>query len=109
MFYEDVEAISDLMVPVQTVASDYSQEQPLADEIFETYRDQYSYDPTPLNPVVERVEDESERWIREKVSIDAAYDGKRFDVHVFLPRDIEPPYQTVVYFPGSGSVSTPSH
>ena len=57
---------------------------------------------------MEKVEDGSERWIREKVTIDAAYDGRRFDVHVFLPRDIEPPYQAVVYFPGSGSISAPS-
>ena len=37
----------------------------------------------------------------EKVSIAAAYGHERVPMYLFLPRHAEPPYQTIVWFPGS--------
>src|SRR5262249_7492243 len=50
------------------------------------------------NAVVEAHE-ESEFWRKETVVLDTAY-GERFRVHLYLPKNAAPPYQTVVYFPG---------
>ena len=106
--YEDLVVINELTRPIEPVKRDYREETPVGDEIFETYRNQYSYDDTPLEAVEKRVEDGSERWTRETVTIDTAYGNEQFELHLFLPQGIEPPYQAVVYFPGSGATSTPS-
>jgi hypothetical protein len=39
-------------------------------------------------------------WRQEKITFDAAYGNERMTVYVFLPKTSQPPYQTVVYFPG---------
>ena len=41
-------------------------------------------------------------WRLEVVTIDTLY-GDRMDVHLYLPNDSSPPYQTVLFFPGSGA------
>lgn len=79
--------------------------EPVSDEIFQVYRDQFTYDPTPLNAEVESREESPRGWIREKVSYDAAYGGERIVGYLHLPRDVEPPYSVVVYFPGSQALA----
>lgn len=79
---------------------DYRAERPASDEIFRFYRRLYTYDRGPLHTIVER-RDSSATWIREKVSFDAAYGGERVMAYIFLPPQGHPPYQTVVFFPGS--------
>jgi dienelactone hydrolase len=74
---------------------------PVSDEVFQVYRDLYGYDRTPLNAEIETVADDSTYWTQETVSFDATYDDERVFAHVFLPRNIEPPYQVVVYYPSS--------
>ena len=106
--YEDIDQIAELTLPIEPVTRDYRQEDPVGNEIFETYRNQYSYDDTPFNAVVEQVEDGSQRWEREIITIGTAYDNGRMALHLFLPEGIEPPYQAVVHFPGSGAISIPS-
>jgi cephalosporin-C deacetylase-like acetyl esterase len=49
---------------------------------------------------VEARDESPEDWIRERISFDAAYGGERIIGMLFLPKNVEPPYQTVVYFPG---------
>jgi dienelactone hydrolase len=41
-------------------------------------------------------------WIREKITLDAGYDGERLSAYLFLPRTATPPYQVAVYFPPLG-------
>jgi hypothetical protein len=55
---------------------DFVSEPMVSDETFAIYLDQFRYDPTPLNAVVEerRVEDD---FIRERITFDAAYGGER--------------------------------
>lgn len=83
--------------------TDFSQEQPVSDPIFEVYKERFSYDRQPLNAEVEFRKENSADWIYEKVSFDAAYGSERVIAHLFLPRNADPPYQTVIYFPGGGS------
>jgi dienelactone hydrolase len=47
-------------------------------------------------------------WIHETIEFDAAYGGERVLAHLFLPENVSPPYQAVIYFPGSASTWTPS-
>jgi formylglycine-generating enzyme required for sulfatase activity len=73
------------------------------DEVFAVYREQYAYDPTPLNARVDHSVEREDGWVHETVSFDAAYGDERVIGHLFLPTNASPPYQTVVYFPGSAS------
>ncbi|GMQ82292.1 MAG: hypothetical protein BMS9Abin05_1738 [Rhodothermia bacterium] len=83
---------------------DVSKMEPVSDEIFKVYREQFFYDQTPLNARLESSDDSAEEWIHERVSYDAAYGNERIIAHLFLPKNASPPYQTVVYFPGSASL-----
>ncbi len=75
-------------------------ESKVADEVFDAYRVNYEYDPTPLNASVTTLD--SDRLMRhELVEIDAAYPLLRLPIHLYLPTNASPPYQIVVYWPGS--------
>ncbi len=80
---------------------------PVSDEVFDAFRSFYAYDRTPLQPKVERTE-ESEYWRRETISIAAAYGRDRMLVHLLLPKNAAPPYQVVLYYPGSYAFTLPS-
>jgi eukaryotic-like serine/threonine-protein kinase len=73
---------------------------PVSDSEFAALRRFYSYDPTPLDARVEHTDDQ-EHWRRERVSFAAAYEGERVRANILLPRNVRPPYQAVVWFPGS--------
>jgi dienelactone hydrolase len=78
-------------------------EPPVPDALFRVFARRFSYDKTDLHARVESRDSSAGGWIREKVSFDAAYGGERVAAFLFLPNSARPPYQTVVYFPGSAS------
>ena len=65
----------------------------------------YSFDHGHLGATVDAVDDSSPEWRLEKVSYAAAYGDERIPAYLFLPKHAKPPYQTIVYFPGSGVIS----
>jgi hypothetical protein len=79
---------------------DITTETPVPDEIFAIYKEQFSYDKTDLGARVESRDESAEDWIKERVTFEAAYGGERMIGALYLPKNIEPPYQTIVYFPG---------
>lgn len=83
---------------------DYSVETPVSDAVFAGYRVLYDYDPLPLDARVEARDTSHADWIRETVSFSAAYGGERVRAVLFLPRRAQPPFQTVVVFPGSDAL-----
>ena len=91
--------------PIEKLFRDYYAEQPVSDEVFEVYRQMYDYDDSPLNVVVVESIEES-TFFRERIELDAAYNDERLTVFVFLPKGgtASPPYQAVVYFPGSNDI-----
>jgi dienelactone hydrolase/predicted Ser/Thr protein kinase len=97
-----------LLEPAVAARRNYDAEKPAGDEVFRIYRSFYSYDKTRVEPVVESVDDSAEYWRIEKVSLAAAYGDERLTIYVYLPRGVEPPYQTVVFFPGSGALRSRS-
>ena len=82
---------------------DYSKEKPASDEAFRAYRSLYVYDRGPLNPRLEGTE-ASDDWTRETISFDAAYGGERVIAYLYLPKSTKPPFQTILFFPGSGAL-----
>jgi dienelactone hydrolase len=87
---------------------DFAKEKPVPASVFRIYKAMYSYDKADLGAVVESVDDGPEHWRKEKVLFNAAYGGERVIAYLFLPRGVSPPYQTVVYFPGSNALETRS-
>jgi dienelactone hydrolase len=82
---------------------DFAKEKPVSDEVFQAYKGLYAYDKGDLNPRVDETET-TDDWTHETVSFNAAYGGERVIAHLYLPRNASPPYQTIVYFPGSGAM-----
>ncbi len=83
---------------------DYYKEKPVPASIFQVYKEQFSYDKTDLNARVESKKESPDGWMQEKITFNAAYGGERIIAYLFLPTNTAPPYQTVIYFPGSASV-----
>ena len=88
-----------------TPTIDFLAKEPVSDEVHKIYLDMYSYDKTELRSRTESVDKSDKDWIKEKVSFDAAYGGERVPAYLFLPKSGKPPYQAVVYFPGSDAIN----
>jgi serine/threonine protein kinase/formylglycine-generating enzyme required for sulfatase activity/dienelactone hydrolase len=82
---------------------DFSKERPVSDEVFRAFARLYTYDKTALNASVEETAQDVD-WVREKLVFDAAYGGERLIAYLYLPKNVAPPFQTVVFFPGSDAI-----
>jgi formylglycine-generating enzyme required for sulfatase activity/dienelactone hydrolase len=71
----------------------YAEETPVPDDIFAIYKQQFMYDELPLNINL------------EFRNFDAAYENERMIAYLFLPQNAKPPYQTMIFYPGSYAVS----
>ena len=101
--YGDVEAVPRSAFDMLETGAvrDLRAERAVSDEVFAAYREQFAYDPRPLDAREEGRDESHEDWVREKVTFAAAYGGERVIAQLFLPRRAAPPFQVVVYFPGS--------
>jgi cephalosporin-C deacetylase-like acetyl esterase len=100
--YLDSESSSETVErPIVISIRDYSRAKPVSESVFEIYAGLYSYDKTDLNPAIEWIDESSEFWRKEKISFDAAYGNERMSAYLFLPRNTQPPYQTIIIFPGA--------
>jgi formylglycine-generating enzyme required for sulfatase activity/predicted esterase len=72
-------------------------------ELFETFRTQYLPISAPLNPRVESTDTTAADWTKQKITFDAGYEDARVSAYLFLPKNLKPPFQVVVYFPGRSS------
>ena len=88
--------------PITTVERDPSTLVPVKDDVYRVYVHQFDYDKTPLDVVQEGSQDTPE-WRRVKVSIPTAYGKDRLPLYVFVPASAKPPYQAVVFYPGSNA------
>lgn len=90
-------------VPLLGEAGILSRTKPVPDSVFRTYKEQFSYDPTDLEAEVES-KHETPDWIEERITFNAAYGRERIIAYLFLPKNAHPPFQTVIYFPGSAPI-----
>jgi pimeloyl-ACP methyl ester carboxylesterase len=108
--YPDDRNVAAASRPLQKAYQDFRAIKPVSDEVFEVYRQMYEYDEAPLNAeLIETLEGAA--YVREQIEIDAAYNNERLTVMVFLPTasSASPPYQTVMFFPGSGDIYKTSY
>jgi dienelactone hydrolase len=100
-------------LPVEVTAErrqtlrDFMKAKPASDEIFRVYKTMYAYDHTPLNAKVESTHEYAD-WSVDKITLDAAYGSERMATYLFLPAHVQPPYQTVVFFPSARVLGIPS-
>jgi formylglycine-generating enzyme required for sulfatase activity len=95
-------------VPVARVTGDPQSVVPVSADRLEIYKRFYAYDRTPLAERLIEADERAPHWRKETVSFDAAYAGERIPAYLFLPRNVPPPYQTIVLFPSAYSLSEPS-
>jgi serine/threonine protein kinase/formylglycine-generating enzyme required for sulfatase activity/dienelactone hydrolase len=76
---------------------------PVPDSVFQVYKDQFSYDKKDLNARVESTDERARDWTKQKITFDSASADERMTAYLFLPKISRPPYQTVIYFPGSSA------
>ncbi len=95
------------LAPISYSIRDYSKITPVSDKVFAIYKNLYRYDPAPLDAVLDPVQESNEYWIKQTVTFNTAY-GERMSAYLYLPKNATPPYQTVVFFPGSYAVYTRS-
>ena len=88
-----------LMEPVTPLRA-YPRPERISDEAFAALRGQYAYDEDPLEARVERVNDSLPGYRRETVAFRTGYGSERMQAHLLIPHDVEPPYQSVIWFPG---------
>ena len=87
------------------LSRDYSKEVPVSENIFKVYKNQFLYDSTALNAVVEERDESADDWNVEKITFNAAYGGEKMTAYLYLPKNTPPPYQTLIFFPGSYAVN----
>jgi dienelactone hydrolase len=99
--FDDDEKLAQLRKPEEPRdRRDYWKEEPASDAEFVIYRRLFAYDSLPLNAEVVAV-DEFEHWIRERVAFDLPY-GERGGVLLYIPKNTDPPFETVMYWGGGG-------
>lgn len=95
--------LSELAPAVSLAFRDYHKEKPVDEKTFNIFLRQYAYDKSPIDAQVQAMAD-SGIWKIEKVTMSAAYADDKLIVYVFLPRDKKPPYQPILFFPGSNVI-----
>jgi len=77
----------------------YSNLNPVSDEIFQVYRELCQFNRGAVNPkVVSR--NQFDDYILEVISVNVPYENDPMLIKIWLPLDSKPPYQPVIYFPG---------
>ena len=95
--------MADLKMNVTMAFRDYRKEKPVDDKTFEIFKRQYAYDNVPLNDSTRLVADR-EFFTVEKVTFDAGYNNERMQAYLYLPKNAKPPFQPIIFFPGSGDI-----
>ncbi len=93
---------AELLASVDVPQFDFNEVEPVDDAEFEIYKRFYAYEPRPLDTRLLDV-DTAADWIREKVDYSAAYGDERVIAYLYIPRHVQPRYQSVVYFPSSAA------
>jgi serine/threonine protein kinase/dienelactone hydrolase len=83
---------------------DVTKMRPVPDATFRYYKSLFTYDKTPLQAAVESTDSSGAYWTVQKVSFKAAYGSAKMSAYLFLPRSASPPYQVVLFFPGSDAI-----
>jgi hypothetical protein len=86
--------------PLVRYARDFAKAKPISNEVF---------GPTRLcTPMIgtsniqsEGVVENTADWTKEKISIDAGYGNECLPLYLFLPKNVHPPFQVVLFYPNA--------
>jgi serine/threonine protein kinase/formylglycine-generating enzyme required for sulfatase activity/dienelactone hydrolase len=92
------------MEPIPFVFRDYSKIRPVSDTVFAIFKNLYRYDSAPLDAVLDPIQESNEFWTKQKATFNTAYGNERMSAFLYLPKNPAPPYETVVFFPGTYAV-----
>ncbi len=95
--------LENLNIKVAMAFRDYRKEKPVDDKTFDIFRRQYAYDKVPLRDSVKLVATK-EFYTAEKITFDAGYNNERMQAYLYLPKNSRPPFQPILFFPGSGDI-----
>jgi serine/threonine protein kinase/dienelactone hydrolase len=98
---------AEFLAPMVRTFRDYTQEKPVSDDVFRGFQALYSYEHRDPAGRIDAVDDSSPDWTRQQVSYDGGHGNERMPAVLFLPKHAQPPFQVVVYFPGSGAFLYP--
>ena len=87
--------------PIKRSIRDFSQAKPATDDVFRVIKGMYNYDKRPLNPQPSGAPEDTPDWTKQKITIDAGYENEHLPMFLFTPKNVKPPYQTVVFFPSA--------
>lgn len=90
-----------ITAPIVRHSRDFSRAKAVSDEMFQAYRTMYAYDNTPLNAEIDDKTETTPDWTKQRITIDAGYGKERLPIYLFLPKNVHPPYQAVVFFPSA--------
>jgi serine/threonine protein kinase/predicted esterase len=79
---------------------DYRSENPVSGVFFQMYKRRFDYDKAELEQRIEWTDSSSVDWIKQKITFNAAYNNERIIAYLYLPRNVNPPYQVIIFFPG---------
>ncbi|MGH9482193.1 MAG: SUMF1/EgtB/PvdO family nonheme iron enzyme, partial [Terriglobales bacterium] len=98
------------LAPLTPHVRDFASAQPASDAVFDAYKAMYAYEPVPLLPQPDGPLEDTPSWTKQRFTIDAGHDGARLPLYLFLPKQVAPPYQAVVFFPSARvEIMTDSH
>jgi serine/threonine protein kinase/dienelactone hydrolase len=103
--YADTTNLAAASRPLELPFRDFTVERPAPAALYAVYRRMYDYDPVPMAARVEQADTTAE-WVRQRITYNSPYGDDRIASYLFLPRRGAPPYQTVVFFPGTGATLT---
>jgi dienelactone hydrolase len=90
------------LAPIKREAPrDFSKYKPVSDDVFHGYQALYAYSRLPMHETDGGVVKETADWRLEKVTVDTSYRGEHMSIYLFLPKNVKPPYQTVLFFPSA--------
>jgi dienelactone hydrolase len=84
---------------------DFSSTKPVSDHEFDILRSVYDYEDAPLEPVIDYSDESHPDWTRQRVTYKTAYYDDRMIAYLFLPKNSDPPYQIIIWFPGGGALN----
>jgi formylglycine-generating enzyme required for sulfatase activity/dienelactone hydrolase len=84
---------------------DFSRIEPASDREFDILKSVYDYEKTSLEAEIDYTDDSHEDWIRQRITYNAAYNNERIIAYLFLPKNSNPPYQIILWFPGGGAIN----
>jgi DNA-binding winged helix-turn-helix (wHTH) protein/dienelactone hydrolase len=88
------------LAPVELVVTRNTALEPVSADVFARYRALYDYVPAAeLHASEPETVETTPDWIKQRVVIDTAA-GERMAVFLFVPRDVAPKAQALIFFPG---------